>query len=279
MVKDRLNELKHNNTHDNTESGTQKLRHTFQRADAIAQWIVQIENNNQDIRIHLRKIEDMKSNQKAVEEKLRSLFQNNTTIAQQISPKLKEVETELQQIGTESTEKRIKTIQYTTSKKRFEKAFIENNQLLENYKSIQKQVIKSQLVAKGYFQVTDEEVTSLLEDGTDIQIFTENILAETAEAKRVLADVEERHQQLLHIERMLVEVRDLFVQMSILIDSQQELVDRIEFQAQSATEYVGAGAVDLNSARDKKKKSFRTKIYILVALVVIILIILIILLK
>ena len=85
------------------------------------------------------------------------------------------METELQQIGTESTEKRIKTIQYTTSKKRFEKAFIENNQLLENYKCIQKQVIKSQLVAKGYFQVTDEEVTSLLEDGTDIQIFTENV--------------------------------------------------------------------------------------------------------
>ena len=77
----------------------------------------------------------------------------------------------------------------------------------------------------------------------------------------MLADVEERHQQLLHIERMLVEVRDLFVQMSILIDSQQELVDRIEFQAQSATEYVGAGAVDLNSARDKKKKSFRVRSY------------------
>lgn len=104
-----------------------------------------------------------------------SFFQNNTSIAQQLSPTLKEVDKELYEIKSESTEKRIKTIQYTTSKKRFEKAFIENNQLLENYKSIQKAVIKSQLQAKGYFKVTDEEVVSLLEEGTDIQVFTENV--------------------------------------------------------------------------------------------------------
>ncbi|KAH0812983.1 hypothetical protein GEV33_009808 [Tenebrio molitor] len=111
--------------------------------------------------------------------------------------------------------------------------------------------------AKGYFQVTDEEVALLLEEGTDIQLFTENILAETAEAKRILASVEERHQQLLQIERMLTEVRDLFVQMSIIIDSQQELVDRIEYQAQSATNYIGA--VDLGAVRRSKRKYLKVK--------------------
>lgn len=50
--------------------------------------------------------------------------------------------------------------------------------------------------------------------------FVLKIIAETAEAKRVLADIEERHQQLLKIERMLVEVRDLFLQMAILVDAQ-----------------------------------------------------------
>jgi t-SNARE complex subunit (syntaxin) len=151
---------------------------------------------------------------------LKSFFQNNTSVAQQISNKLKEVDSEIKGITVESAEGRIKNIQYDTLKKRFEKAFLDNNKLLENYKSIQKQIIKSQLQAKGYFQVTDEEVALLLEEGTDIQLFTENILAETAEAKRILASVEERHQQLLQIERMLTEVRDLFVQMSIIIDSQ-----------------------------------------------------------
>jgi t-SNARE complex subunit (syntaxin) len=69
--------------------------------------------------------------------------------------------------------------------------------------------------------------------------------------------VEERHQQLLQIERMLTEVRDLFVQMSIIIDSQQELVDRIEYQAQSATNYIGA--VDLGAVRRSKRKYLKVK--------------------
>jgi t-SNARE complex subunit (syntaxin) len=198
-------------------------------------------------------------------------------VAQQISNKLKEVDSEIKGITVESAEGRIKNIQYDTLKKRFEKAFLDNNKLLENYKSIQKQIIKSQLQAKGYFQVTDEEVALLLEEGTDIQLFTENILAETAEAKRILASVEERHQQLLQIERMLTEVRDLFVQMSIIIDSQQELVDRIEYQAQSATNYIGA--VDLGAVRRSKRKYLKTKFIIIIIVVLLIIILLIMLVR
>jgi t-SNARE complex subunit (syntaxin) len=235
MVKDRLSELKrhqnergdnnqkvtigieNNNTQNDSEYKSKQLRETFERAEVIGQWIKQIEKNNQDVRIFLQRLEDMKYNQKDVEEKLKSFFQNNTSVAQQISNKLKEVDSEIKGITVESAEGRIKNIQYDTLKKRFEKAFLDNNKLLENYKSIQKQIIKSQLQAKGYFQVTDEEVALLLEEGTDIQLFTENILAETAEAKRILASVEERHQQVLQIERVLTEVCDLFVQLSIII--------------------------------------------------------------
>ncbi|XP_044259973.1 syntaxin-1A-like isoform X1 [Tribolium madens] len=295
MVKDRLNELKqqksekneknknttieieNNSTQNDTEDKNKKLRQTFERAGVIVQWIEQIENNNQDIRVYLRRLEDIKNNQKDVDEKLNSFFQNNKSVAQQLTSKLREVDKELSEIKSESAENKIKTIQYNTSKKRFEKAFLDNNQLLENYKSIQKAIIKSQLQARGYFQVTDEEVALLLEEGTDIQVFTENILAETAEAKRILADVEERHQKLLQIERMLTEVRDLFIQMSILIDSQQELVDRIEYQAQSATDYIGA--VDLAAVRRSKRKYMKRKIWVLLAITVVVLILLVILLR
>ncbi|XP_008197745.1 syntaxin-1A isoform X2 [Tribolium castaneum] len=294
MVKDRLNELKqksrknekaqnttieieNNSTQNDTEDENKKLRQTFERAGVIAQWIEQIESNNQDIRVYLRRLEDLKYNQKDVDEKLNSFFQNNKSIAQQLVPKLKEVDKELSEIKSESTEKRIKTIQYNTSKKRFEKAFLDNNQLLENYKSAQKAIIKSQLQARGYFQATDDEVARLLEEGTDIQVFTENILAETAEAKRILADVEERHQTLLQIERLLIEVRDLFVEMSILIDSQQELIDRIDYQAQSATDHIGA--VDLAAVRRSKRKYMKRKLWVILAIIVLVIILLVILLK
>ncbi|RZC40811.1 syntaxin-1A-like, partial [Asbolus verrucosus] len=229
-----------NNTQPAAENEHKKLRKTFERAEVLRQWIEQIEKNNEDIRIYIKRIEDIKHNQKDVEEKLSSFFQNNTSIAHQISAKLKEVDDE--------------------------KAFLDNNQLLENYRNIQKQIIRGQLQAKGVLQVTDEELTSLLDEGADIQIFTENILAETAEAKRILASVEERHQQLLQIERMLTEVRDMFVQMAILVDSQQELIDRIEYQTQTATDYIGA--VDLGAVRRSKKKYLKRKIYFILVIVV-----------
>lgn len=53
-----------------------------------------------------------------------------------------------------------------------------------------------------------------------MKFLTLQIIFETAEARRTLADIEERHQQLLKIERMLVEVRDMFLQIGILVDAQ-----------------------------------------------------------
>lgn len=80
------------------------------------------------------------------------------------------------------------------------------------------------------------------------------ILAETAEAKRVLHDLEDRQLQLQKIERMLTEVRNLFLQMSILIDDQQEVIDRVEYQAGLAHEFVGRGRADLKKGRDKRRR-------------------------
>lgn len=58
----RLN--KQNNTQNDSEYKSKQLRETFERAEVIGQWIKQIEKNNQDVRIFLQRLEDMKYNQK-----------------------------------------------------------------------------------------------------------------------------------------------------------------------------------------------------------------------
>uniref|UniRef100_A0A6P7H6F1 Syntaxin-1A-like n=1 Tax=Diabrotica virgifera virgifera TaxID=50390 RepID=A0A6P7H6F1_DIAVI len=152
-------------------------------------------------------------------DKIEALFQNNTSICHKINGKLKEIEAEIKSANTDSAEGRIKLIQLNTLKTRYTKIFKINNTELENFRNIQKENLEAQLRAKGV-RVTDEELESLLDNKSDIQIFTENIIAETQEAKRILADIEERHQQLLKIESMLLEVRDLFLQMAILVEAQ-----------------------------------------------------------
>lgn len=287
MPKDRLIELKQkqkkndssavNVENDETESESQSLRKAYERAEVLTEWITKIEENVVQIRQYLRNTNDIQVNRKEINSKIDTLFSNNKVISQQITTKLKEFDAELKKLqNKESAEGRIKQIQFNTLKTRYHNAFTNNTKELENYKNIQKRILEAQIKAKG-INVTDEELTHLLEDGTDIQVFTENILAETAEAKRMLADIEDRHVQLLKIEQMLTDVRDLFVEMAILVENQQELLNRVEYQAQQAQEYVGK--VDMGKIRKLKKKGLIRKIWIITILIIVIVIILVIIFK
>ncbi|XP_074031480.1 syntaxin [Leptinotarsa decemlineata] len=287
MSKDRLGELLkvRNKSEVNIEvenvpttNGDVNLKKTFERAEVIGQWIERVEKNVDEIRQFISKLDDLSLNLRDLNDKIQSLFANNTSICQKINGKLKEFEEEQKNTNPDSAEGRIKSIQYNTLKTRYIKIFRQSNAELENFRNIQKANLEAQLRAKG-IRVTDEELVSLLEDKTDIQIFTENIIAETQEAKRVLADIEERHQQLLKIEQMLIEVRDLFLQMAILVDAQQELVDRVEYQAKLAKEFVGKTPGILRDGLNKKIKYFKCKIYCGIAIAVLIVIILILLFK
>ncbi|KAJ8933367.1 hypothetical protein NQ314_014082 [Rhamnusium bicolor] len=265
MAKDRLSELLkvqekktknvvveiENDTNNTDENNLKKI---FERAEVLGQWIEGMEKNVEAIRQYVTRLDDLSINQKDLGDKIECLFQNNTSICHKINPKLKEIEEELKKISIESAEGRIKSIQYNTLKTRFQNIFRQNSSELENFRNIQKAHLEAQLRAKGV-----------------------RIIAETAEAKRVLADIEERHQQLLKIERMLVEVRDLFLQMAILVDAQQDLVDRVEYQAQAAQNYVGRVPKVLQSAGKKKMKNLKCKIYIAITVIILIIIVLILL--
>ncbi|XP_057670073.1 syntaxin-1A-like [Diorhabda carinulata] len=241
------------------------LKKTFERAEVIGQWIEGVERNVETIRQYLRQL--ISPNFTELTYRLEDLFQNNTSIFHKINGKLKELEEEVTRSDNESAEGRIKSIQYNTLRTRYMKVFKKNSEELENFKNIQKSNLEAQLIAKGV-RVTDEELVALLDNKTDIQVFTDNILAETQEAKRILADIEERHQQLLKIESMLVEVRDLFLQMAILVDTQQDLIDRVDYQAELAREFVGKTPRILDNASKKKRKYLKCKIIIGIVIVV-----------
>ncbi|KAL1489315.1 hypothetical protein ABEB36_014236 [Hypothenemus hampei] len=160
--------------------GGGNLRQVLDRAGVIRQWIETIENNVLTLREYIRKLDDLNANKKDLNEKIESLFRNNTSISQQIQGKLKELELELQQeANSNSTEQRIKSIQFNTLKTCYIKAFQCNADELEAFRNLKKSQLDAQLRAKGV-KLTEEELNNFLEDGTDIQVFTENVLNLTA---------------------------------------------------------------------------------------------------
>lgn len=84
--------------------------------------------------------------------------------------------------------------------------------------------------------------------------------AETAEAKLALRDAEERRDELLRVERAIVEVRDLFVQMGNLVAAQQNQVDTVEFYALQATEHVDGGQQQLLKGSVTRKRAHQVRL-------------------
>lgn len=258
--------------------GNSDIRDTFERAEVLRDWIESIEANVDHIRQCIKKLDDIKINQRDLNDKIDSLFQNNISISGKIQAKLKIFEEELVNVNTLGAEGRIKSIQYNTLKTRYQKAFKQNVAELEHFRNVKKAQLKAQIRAKG-ISVTEEQLLKLIEDKTDVQVFTENLLSETAEAKRQLQDIEERHQQLLKIETMLEEVRDMFLHMAILIDNQQELIDRVEYQAEMAQNFVERGRDDLKKGEKSRKKFQKKKIILLIVLIIILIVVLVLVFK
>ncbi|KAF7286369.1 syntaxin-like isoform X2 [Rhynchophorus ferrugineus] len=254
------------------------LKQTFENAEVIKEWIESIERNTDVLRGYSKKLDDLSINQRDLNDKIESLFSNNISISNQIQTKLKAFEEDLQNINPLDAEGRIKNIQYNTLKTRYQNAFKQNATELERFRHIKKQQLKAQIRAKG-ISVTEDQLLQLIDEKTDVHVFTENILAQTANAKRELQDIEERHQQLMKIETMLGEIRDLFLHMAILVDTQQELIDRVEYQAGMAQNFVEKSRNDLKKGEKRRKRHIKRIIILAIVLLVVVAILLSIIFK
>lgn len=61
---------------------------------------------------------------------------------------------------------------------------------------------------------------------------------ESEKNKQALADVQARHQDIMKLEESVRELRDLFIEMAVLVESQGTMVDRIEYNVGNAADYV-----------------------------------------
>jgi hypothetical protein len=77
------------------------------------------------------------------------------------------------------------------------------------------------------------------------------------DAQRALAEAKVRHEDIKSIERSIDELVQLFQDMSLLLDTQQDFVNTIEVQADSAASYVEEGNKEVEKAIVYRKKARR----------------------
>ncbi|KAF0312466.1 Syntaxin-1A [Amphibalanus amphitrite] len=133
--------------------------------------------------------------------------------------------------------------------------------------------LKRQLQITGA-EMDDDELENLIDRG-DAQIFNESILMRVETARAELNEAEERYEQIRALEMSIQQLHEMFLQLSLLVQQQGEMVDRIEENTFQTAAKAEGGAEQLHGALKKQQRGRKMRIVcgILVAVIIVILVI------
>ncbi|XP_034255692.1 syntaxin-1A-like [Thrips palmi] len=158
---------------------------------------------------------------------------------------------------------RIHSVQLSQGYKSIEQAMGRYEAELRRYaKALHQQVAQQMAIANGG-RCDSGVVDAYIENGK-LGMFVDNYLTTEQEARTMLQDVQDRHKELLALEKSIVEVQELFVCIHQLTEHQGDMIDSIEAHVEAANAKVADGSKNLKSAK-KKQKSARKKKVILSA--------------
>jgi len=184
----------------------------------------------------------------------------------------------LERQGGSGRDGQIKKQQTGLVKSKFMEA-IQNYQTVEQqYRQRYKQRLERQYkIVKP--DATPEEVRAVVEDGEGGQVFSQALMSSNryGESKAAYREVQERHKDIQKIERTLAELAQLFNDMSILVEQQDETVNVIEETAAHVEKDTEAGmghtikaVVSARGARKKRWICFGLFVLLLIIVAIVI---------
>ncbi|CAF1389101.1 unnamed protein product [Rotaria sordida] len=153
---------------------------------------------------------------------------------------------------------------------------------MNNYEQIQlgyrqkyKEILQRQLEIIGR-SVTDKQMEAMIESRNPA-VFTQDIMVETEQAKQSLTDMEARHSDIMRLENNIRELHDIFSDMMELVQTQGEVILRIEDAVIQSENAIKTGGTKIEKAK-RFQGAARWKWFIIVGIIAIVIIILVIIL-
>ncbi|NXK54830.1 STX1A protein, partial [Chauna torquata] len=146
------------------------------------------------------------------------------------------------------------------------KVMSEYNATQTDYRERCKGRIQRQLEITGR-TTTSEELEDMLESGNPA-IFSSGIIMDSNITKQALNEIETRHSEIIKLENSIRELHDMFMDMAMLVESQGEMIDRIEYNVEHSVDYVERAVSDTKKAVKYQSKARRKKIMIIICCVI-----------
>ncbi|KAI6184035.1 Syntaxin-1A isoform X2 [Aphelenchoides bicaudatus] len=128
----------------------------------------------------------------------------------------------------------------------------------------------NKLVNSAGLQMDQDEMDKAIDTG---KLFdTSSIMLADRDKKQLYESAKSRHEDILKLEASIRELHEIFQDMAMLIESQGEIVDRIETNVSYASDYAQRALTNVNQAKRAKNRNIKLKIAIAICLVVTIII-------
>ncbi|XP_016484678.1 syntaxin-related protein KNOLLE [Nicotiana tabacum] len=139
-------------------------------------------------------------------------------------------------------------------------------------------------VGRRYFTVTgehpDEEVIEKIissGNGQGGEEFLSRAIQEHGRGKvlETVVEIQDRHDAAKEIEKSLLELHQIFLDMAVMVEIQGEKMDDIEHHVMNAAQYVNDGTKNLKTAKDYQKSSRKWMCIAIIILLILILVVII----
>ncbi|XP_064106663.1 syntaxin-1A-like isoform X3 [Macrobrachium nipponense] len=273
MTKDRLAALKAAQSDEddvgpddvavNVDGNVGYMDEFFNEVEEIREMIEKILNNVEEVKKKHSDILSAPQPDEKVKQELDDMMTDIKKTANRVRAKLKVIEQNIESeehVSKASADLRIKKTQHSTLSRKFVEVMTEYNRTQTDYRERCKGRIQRQLEITGR-NTTSDELEEMLEKGNPA-VFTQGIIMETQQAKQTLADIEARHNDIIKLENSIRELHDMFMDMAMLVESQGELMNRIENHVQEAQDYVDTAKQDTKKAIRYQSKARRSILHL-----------------
>ncbi|KOM55745.1 hypothetical protein LR48_Vigan10g163700 [Vigna angularis] len=238
----------------------------------------------------LRKLQDAReeakvvtkaSSMKAIKEKMEKDVDEVKKTAYYIKSRIEELDKEnltnrqKPGCGKGSGVDRSRTATTISLKKKLKDKMAEFQTLREVIHQEYREVVERRVFTVTGTRADEETIDRLIETGDSEQIFQKAIQEQgRGQIMDTLAEIQERHEAVRDVEKKLLDLQQIFLDIAVLVDGQGEMLDNIETQVSSAVDHVQQGNNALVKAKKLQKNSRKWMcVAILILLIFIIIIV------
>lgn len=198
--------------------------------------------------------------------KVRSYATQNAV--KKMNAEVEQLKSDSKDVSVSGVDARIKKNQVMALTKKFQNILLAFNNEQLTYRGKCKQKISSYLTLSGQ-NMPEEDIDKAIESG-QLFDYTKGLILAQRDKKALYDEVKSRHEDILRLEASIRELHDLFQDMSMLLESQGEMLNHIERNVESAVDYANKAFENVKQAKQMQADTRKKKICLVLFLCVLI---------